>query len=97
MTSFATPGPHTVAVQVTDAGGGYAIATDTIVVNAPPQASFTVSPAKPVEVSVTLASTSSDPDGALAKQEWDFNNDGRGTTGPAPWCRPPASRRAHAP
>jgi hypothetical protein len=78
VTSFAMPGPHTVAVKVTDAGGGYAIATDTIVVNAPPQASFTVSPTKPVEGrSVTLASTSSDPDGALAKQEWDFNNDGR--------------------
>jgi PKD repeat protein len=78
VTSFASAGPHTVAVKVTDAGGGYAIATDTIVVNAPPQASFTVSPSKPVEgKSVTLASTSSDPDGALAKQEWDFNNDGR--------------------
>jgi PKD repeat protein len=78
VTSFATPGPHTVAVQVTDAGGGHAIAVDTIVVNAPPQASFTVSPSKPVEgKSVTLASTSSDPDGALAKQEWDFNNDGK--------------------
>ena len=78
VTSFASAGPHTVAVKVTDAGGGYAIATDTIVVNAPPQASFTVSPAKPVEGrSVTLASTSSDPDGALAKQEWDFNNDGK--------------------
>jgi hypothetical protein len=78
VTSFASAGPHTVAVKVTDAGGGYAIATDTIVVNAPPQASFTVSPSKPVEgKSVTLASTASDPDGALAKQEWDFNNDGK--------------------
>ena len=78
VTSFASAGPHAVAVKVTDAGGGYAIATDTIVVNAPPQASFTVSPSKPVEgKSVTLASTSSDPDGALAKQEWDFNNDGK--------------------
>jgi large repetitive protein len=78
VTSFATAGPHTVAVQVTDTGGGHAIATDTIVVNAPPRASFTVSPSKPVEgKSVTLASTSSDPDGALAKQEWDFNNDGK--------------------
>jgi PKD repeat protein len=78
VTSFASAGPHAVAVKVTDAGGGYAIATDTIVVNAPPQASFTVSPSKAVEgKSVTLASTSSDPDGALAKQEWDFNNDGK--------------------
>ena len=77
VTSFATPGPHTVAIKVTDAGGGYAIATDTIVVNAPPQAAFTVSPSKPKEgQEVTFSSTSGDPDGALSKQEWDLNNDG---------------------
>jgi hypothetical protein len=78
VTSFGTAGPHTVAIQVTDTGGGHAIAVDTIVVNAAPQASFTVSPSKLVEGrSVTFASTSSDPDGALAKQEWDLNNDGK--------------------
>jgi PKD repeat protein len=77
VTSFASAGPHTVAVKVNDAGGGYAIATDTIVVNAPPQASFTVAPAKPKEGrEVTFASTSGDPDGALSKQEWDLDNDG---------------------
>jgi YD repeat-containing protein len=78
VTSFASAGPHAVAVKVTDAGGGYAIATDTIVVNAPPQAAFTVSPSKPKEGrEVTFASTSGDPDGALSKQEWDLNNDGK--------------------
>jgi PKD repeat protein len=78
VTSFSTAGPHPVAVKVTESGGGNAVATDTIVVNAPPQASFTVAPAKPVEgKQVTFASTSGDPDGALAKQEWDLNNDGK--------------------
>jgi PKD repeat protein len=78
VTSFATPGPHPVAVKVTETGGGFAIATGTIPVNAPPQAAFTVSPAKPVEgKEVTFASTSGDPDGPLAKQEWDLNNDGK--------------------
>jgi PKD repeat protein len=77
VTSFATPGAHTVAVKVTESGGGFDIASATIVVNAPPQASFTVS-SKPVERKpVTFASTSTDPDGPIVQQEWDFNKDGK--------------------
>jgi large repetitive protein len=78
VTSFATAGAHPVAVKVTETGGGYAIASDTIVVNAPPVASFTVAPAKAVEgKQVTFASTSGDPDGPLVQQEWDLNGDGK--------------------
>ena len=78
VTSFATPGVYTVAVRVTETGGGTDIAFAPVSVNAPPRAAFTVSPAKPVEGrDVTFASTSSDPDGPLTKQEWDLNNDGR--------------------
>jgi PKD repeat protein len=78
VTSFATPGNHTVAIKVMETGGGFAIATTTIPVNAPPQAGFTVTPAKPAEgKEVTFASTSGDPDGPLVKQEWDLNNDGK--------------------
>jgi hypothetical protein len=78
VTSFPTPGAHTVAVKVTETGGGSDIATATVVVNAPPQASFTVTPDKPVEGNrVTFASTASDPDGPLAGQQWDLDNDGQ--------------------
>ncbi len=78
VTSFAAPGPHTVAIKVTETGGGFAIASGTIPVNAPPQASFTVRPTKPREGNeVTFVSTATDPDGSLAKQEWDLNNDGK--------------------
>jgi hypothetical protein len=78
ITSFATPGRHTVAILVTETGGGSAIKQETVDVNAPPQASFTVSPKKPVEGSeVTFVSTAGDPDGPLVKQEWDLDGDSR--------------------
>jgi PKD domain-containing protein len=77
-TSFPTPGPKTVAIKATDTAGGEATTSVTVVVNAPPQASFTVAPSKPAEgKEVTFASTSGDPDGPLVKQEWDLNNDGK--------------------
>jgi PKD repeat protein len=77
-TSFATPGPKTVAVKATDAAGGTDVEAATIVVNAPPQASFTTNPRKLVAgTEATFSSTSSDPDGPLAKQEWDLNGDGK--------------------
>jgi PKD repeat protein len=78
VTSFPTPGLKTVAIKVVETGGGFAIASGTIPVNAPPQASFTVRPGKPRQgTEVTFVSTATDPDGALSKQEWDLNNDGK--------------------
>ena len=77
VTSFGTAGLHTVAIKVTETGGGFAIAYGTIPVNAPPQASFTVRPTKPRQGrETTFVSTASDSDGPLSKQEWDLNNDG---------------------
>jgi hypothetical protein len=70
---------------VTETGGGTAIAARQIVVNAPPRASFAVAPDDPVEGErITFASTSSDPDGSIAKQEWDLDGDERfdDATGP---------------
>jgi hypothetical protein len=83
--SFATPGPKRVALRVSEAQpgggpstGGFDIVVDTVNVNAPPQASFTVAPDSAFAgETVTLSSTSSDPDGPLTKQEWDLDNDGQ--------------------
>ena len=76
--SFATPGPKTVALKIAENGGGARIVTKTITVNAPPQAGFSVAPETAfVGDTVTLSSSSSDPDGPLAKQEWDLDNDGQ--------------------
>lgn len=45
--------------------------------NQPPSASFTYSPESPeVRETVTFTSTSSDPDGSVASQTWDLDNDG---------------------
>ena len=84
-TSFSTAGVHTVAVRVTDGSEGTDIANAAIVVNARPRASFTIRPMKPREGDeITLISTSSDPDGPIAKQEWDLDGDNRydDATGP---------------
>ncbi|MCH9695215.1 MAG: PKD domain-containing protein [Gammaproteobacteria bacterium] len=55
--------------------------------NLPPIATFTYSPASPVEVFRNImfdAGQSSDPDGSIVLYEWDFDNDGMtDATGPA--------------
>jgi hypothetical protein len=76
--SFGTAGAKTVAIRAIDAANGSSTTPDTIVVNAPPSASFTTSPGKPTEGrEVTFASTATDPDGPLVKQEWDLDGDSR--------------------
>jgi PKD repeat protein len=75
--SFPTAGTKTVALRVTETGGGFAIVFDRIVVNAPPQAAFTVAPGSPFTGDVvTYSSTSVDSDGPLAQHEWDLDGDG---------------------
>jgi PKD repeat protein len=77
-TSFATPGAHTVAIKVVETGGGFAVASKTITVNAPPKASFTVRPGAPLQgQEITFLSTSTDADGPIAQQAWDLDNDGK--------------------
>ncbi len=77
-TSYSTPGPKTVGLRVTESGGGFAVTSLTVVVNAPPTASFNVAPASPFDGdSVTFSSTSGDPDGPLTGIQWDLDADGQ--------------------
>ncbi len=76
--SFATAGAKTVAVRAVDTANGSSTTPDTIVVNAPPSASFTSTPKTPTAGrEVTFASTATDPDGPIVKQEWDLDGDSR--------------------
>jgi PKD repeat protein len=78
--SYGTVGEKTIRLRVTDNEGGVTTATKTLVVqNVPPTASFTATPeSAPTGNTVSFdASGSKDPDGAIAKYEWDL--DGNGT------------------
>ena len=74
--AFGGAGAKSVALRVTDAGGGVAIVSETVVVNAPPTAGIAVAGSAFVGDPVTISSTSADPDGPLVAQEWDLDNDG---------------------
>ena len=66
------------ALRVTEAGGGFAIVTTTVLLNAPPRAGFTVAPGNPFAGdTTTISSTSIDPDGPLVSQQWDLDADGQ--------------------
>ena len=75
--AFDSAGAKTVAIRVTETGGGFDIAEGTVRVNAPPQASFRATPTNPVAGdTVTFSSTSADADGPIT-QEWDTDGDGQ--------------------
>lgn len=80
---FTVPGTYTVKLVVTDDKGATGSAVQTVVVsplviNQPPVAQFTFSPEAPRAGDWIQfdASASYDPDGTIAKYEWDFQNDG---------------------
>ena len=75
-------GDHRADIRAIDAAGNVDPSPATRTWNVrdlhPPVASFTVSPASPLTGdTITLTSTSSDPDNALESQSWDLDNDGR--------------------
>jgi PKD repeat protein len=82
---FSSAGPKTVALRVREAmpgggpaTGGHDIASRTITVNAPPTAGLRISPQSTfVDEAITISSTSVDPDGPIARLEWDLDRDGR--------------------
>lgn len=75
---YPNTGPRRVGLRV-ESVNGFDISTQTVRVrNRPPQAAFEVSPAAPnAGQRITLSSTSADPDGPLASQEWDLDGDGQ--------------------
>lgn len=76
---FASPGTYRVSLTITTrAGQTVSTFRDITVLNAPPIAAFTFSPAAPRlgEMVTFSAAGSSDPDGRIVSYEWDFDGDG---------------------
>ena len=91
-TSFATAGSRAIGLRVTDNGGATATTTRTVTIqNRAPVAAFTATPnpAAAGQVVSFNASGSSDPDGTIAKYEWDL--DGNGTFETSTGTTPTAS------
>src|SRR5204863_4484720 len=77
--AFAKPGTYTVGLKVTDDRNGAAKVSHTVTVaNRSPVAAFSSAPASPkTGDTITFTSGSSDPDGTIASQAWDLDNDGQ--------------------
>jgi YD repeat-containing protein len=77
--TFAIAGTFAIGLRVTDNDGNVATTTRTLVVsNRPPAASFTIgpNPAGPDQTVTFNGGGSTDPDGTIAKYEWDLDGNG---------------------
>jgi PKD repeat protein len=75
--SFPIPGIYAIGLQVMGSGGKGEQTQFVTVTNRAPVASFTFFPSNPVAGSViNFVSTARDPDGTIANQVWDLDNDG---------------------
>ena len=77
--TFWTPGQRTVGLRVTDAAHRTSVTTRTVTVTSKPVPALAISPApaQPGQEVTFSAAGSSDPDGTIARYEWDL--DGNGT------------------
>jgi len=76
--TYSRAGPVSVKLRVTDAEGVTGEATRSFSVTDAPVSSFTISPS-PIQTGQTATfdgSASADPDGTIAKYEWDLDGDG---------------------
>jgi PGF-CTERM protein len=76
--AYSEAGEYTVSLVVSDDDGATVETTQTVTVNAPPEAQISVTPTDPEvgqEVSFT-ATASTDPDGSIETYEWDLTGDG---------------------
>jgi len=73
---FSAPGQYDVVLSIQDARGVVSTSTKRVVINAPPSARFSFSPATPVAgVAAQFdAGQSKDSDGAIASYTWDFGD-----------------------
>jgi PKD repeat protein len=94
--SWPTPGTYNVRLAVMDNNGAIAVLTKGLtVLNRGPVAGFSFTPADPYTgQTVQLTSTSADPDGTVASQAWDLDNDGQfdDATGPSASFTPTSAR-----
>jgi YD repeat-containing protein len=76
--SYATPGNYAVGLRVTDDAGSTGTTSVALAVrNQPPTASFTAPSTAAIGTTVGFdAGASSDPDGTIAKYEWDLDGNG---------------------
>jgi YD repeat-containing protein len=92
--SYAAPGDYNVGLRVTDDAGATGTTSVSVAVhNQPPTAAFSVTP-NPAPIGTTVgfdASGSTDPDGTIAKYEWDL--DGNGTYETDTGSNPTTSKR----